>query len=50
MQTLFGNSDMRDALNKLDNITAREGLITATETLATTQQILNKIDRMESGG
>jgi hypothetical protein len=56
VETLFGNREMRDALDRLDRITLREGQMALAETRAMTQhtlvateQILDKINRIGSG-
>jgi len=40
---------MKEALQRLDSLTAREGQVTATETLVAVQSVLEKVGRLESG-
>ncbi|KZV67559.1 hypothetical protein PENSPDRAFT_48455 [Peniophora sp. CONT] len=49
MQVVSGNKDMKDALERLDRLTATETRVTVMETFSTTQQILKEVQTMRSG-
>jgi len=49
LEVVFGNRDMKEALQRLDLLTTREGQTTAAETFVAAKQVLAQVTQLQSG-